>query len=125
MRRTVSKSKIVSSKRSPRHEGRAGALATIFAMAMRNIVKLAACFIADPAAQTTSVKNVCRHLKILRPAHLLFQIKRARAEIDDAMVPFENFGAQQPGHRRRTFQQPAVNHSLQIDYAHLSANDID
>ena len=32
-------------------------------MAMRDVARLAACFIADPAAQATSVKNVCRHLK--------------------------------------------------------------
>jgi hypothetical protein len=31
---------------------------------------------------------------------LPLQIKRARAEIDDAMMPVENFGAEQPGDRR-------------------------
>lgn len=73
-------------------------------MAMRDIVRLPAGFIANPAAQTTSVNTVCCHLKMPRPAPLLLQIKRARAEIDNAMVPVKNFGAQQPGDRRRTVQ---------------------
>ena len=90
---------------------------------MRNITRLGACFIADCAAQTTSVSNVCSHLKCPgalyfcftvsssatlskpltykacnpgRPGgpSLPFQIKRTRTEIDNAVMPIEDFRAE-------------------------------
>ncbi len=61
MRCAVSQSKIVSSEGGPGHEGRATALATVGAMAVGDVIRLAGRFIADCAAQTTSENNACRH----------------------------------------------------------------
>src|SRR6266545_2258141 len=56
---------------------------------------------------------------------LLSQVKRPRAEVDDAMVPSQCFCTEQPGDRRRSFQQSVVNESFQIYHTHIFAHDID
>ena len=59
------------------------------------------------------------------PCDSLSQIKRPRAEVDDAMVPSQCFCAEQPGDRRRSFQQSIVNESFQVYHADVFAHDID
>jgi hypothetical protein len=60
---SFSKLKIVPAKRSPGYEGRSGTLATIFAMAMSDVVGLADSFVSHSAAQTTAANYVslCLH----------------------------------------------------------------
>ena len=59
------------------------------------------------------------------PYDSLSQIKRPGAEVDDAVVPSQRFRTEQPGNRRRSFQQSVVNKSFQVYHAHLLAGDID
>ena len=59
------------------------------------------------------------------PRDSLSQIKRPRAEVDDAMVPSQCFCAEQPGDRRRSVQQSIVNESFKVYHAHVLAHDID
>src|SRR6266480_975552 len=56
---------------------------------------------------------------------LLSQVKRPRAEVDDSMMPTQRFCTEQPGHRRRSFQQSIVNESFKIYHAYVFAHDID
>jgi hypothetical protein len=56
-----SESKIAPPEGGPAHEGRATALATVGAMAVGDVIRLAGRFIADCAAQTTCVNNACHH----------------------------------------------------------------
>jgi hypothetical protein len=52
------KLKIASLKRSPGHKWRTGALATIFAMTMSDIVELADAFVSHGTAQTTAANRL-------------------------------------------------------------------
>ena len=62
----------------------------------------------------------------VRPTELLpLQIKCARAEIDDAVVRAQDFGAEQAGDGRRSVQKTAVNQTFQIDHADVLAQNID
>jgi len=62
----------------------------------------------------------------VRPTELLpFQIKCARAEIDDAVVRAQDFGAEQAGDGRRSVQETAVNQTFQIDHPDVLAQNID
>jgi hypothetical protein len=56
-RRTFRKLKIVPPKRSPCHKRRSGTLATIFAMAMRDVVGLTDAFVSNGAAQATAANG--------------------------------------------------------------------
>src|SRR5262245_38952164 len=55
----------------------------------------------------------------------LSQIQRPWAAVDDAMLPSERFCTEQPGDRRRSFQQTIMNESFQVYHAHLLAGDVD
>ena len=50
--------KIVPPKRSPGRKWRAGALATIFAMAMRDVVRLTDAFVSNSTAQATAANGL-------------------------------------------------------------------
>jgi hypothetical protein len=52
------KLKFVAPKRSPGHERRAGAFATIFAMTMSDVVGLAIAFVSHSTAEATAANNV-------------------------------------------------------------------
>jgi hypothetical protein len=52
------KLKIVPPKRSPCYDGRTGTLATIFAMAMSDVVGLAGALVSHSTAQTTAANHV-------------------------------------------------------------------
>jgi hypothetical protein len=54
---TFGELKIVPPKRSPRRKRRAGALATIFAMAMRDVVGITDAFVSNGAAQATAAND--------------------------------------------------------------------
>ena len=54
----------------------------------------------------------------------LSQVKRPRAEVDDAMVPSQRFCTEQPGDRRRSFQQSVVNESFKVYHSHVLTHDI-
>src|SRR5436190_22033533 len=56
---SLGKLKIFPMKRSPGHKWRASALATIFAMAVTDIVDLAAPLISHSAAQATTANRLC------------------------------------------------------------------
>ena len=56
-RLTFSELKIVSPKRSPCRKRRTGTLATIFAMAMRDVVGLSDAFVSNGAAQATAANG--------------------------------------------------------------------
>src|SRR3989442_15764823 len=58
----------------------------------------------------------------VRPTELLpLQIKCARAEIDDAVVRAQDFGAEQAGDGRGSLQESAVNQTFEIDHADVLA----
>jgi len=50
--------KIASPKPSPGHERGAGALATIFAMTMSDVVRLADAFVSNSTAQATAANGI-------------------------------------------------------------------
>ena len=52
------KFKVVRPKRSPGHEGRAGTLATILAMAMSDVVRLVDAFVSNSTAQATAANGL-------------------------------------------------------------------
>ena len=54
----LGKLKIVPPKRSPGRKRRAGTLATIFAMAMRDVVGLTDAFVSNSAAQATAANGL-------------------------------------------------------------------
>jgi ferric-dicitrate binding protein FerR (iron transport regulator) len=54
----LGKLKIATSKRTPRRKWGAGTLATIFAMAMCDIVRLTDAFVSNSAAQTTAANGL-------------------------------------------------------------------
>ena len=56
-RLTFHELKIVSPKRSPRHKRRSGTLATIFAMAMRDVVGLTDTFVSNGGAHATAANG--------------------------------------------------------------------
>ena len=56
-RLTFSELKIVPPKRSPCRKRRSGVLATIFAMAMRDVVGLTDAFVSNGAAQATAANG--------------------------------------------------------------------
>ncbi len=57
-RLTFRELKIVPPKRSPCRKRRSGALATIFAMAMRDVVGFADAFVSNSAAQATAANGL-------------------------------------------------------------------
>src|SRR6267143_393690 len=87
-----------------------------------------------PAAKT----NACRILSTSRKQRFLdfvrndkasrrcslFQIERARTEVDNAMVAPQRFCAEQTGDGRGTFQQAVVNQSFEINDANVLAKNI-
>jgi hypothetical protein len=79
--RAVSEPKIVPTEGGPGHKRCAGALATIGAMAMRNVIRFASRFIADRSAQTTSVINVLCHVKCSLCFYLCFTVFFASSAI--------------------------------------------
>jgi len=57
----LGKLKIVPLKRSPGHKCGAATLATIFAMAMRDVVRLTDAFVSNSTAQATSANGLWIH----------------------------------------------------------------
>jgi hypothetical protein len=58
---SLGKFKVVRPKRSPGHKGRAGTLATIFAMAMSDVVRLIDAFVSNSTAQATAANGLWFH----------------------------------------------------------------
>src|SRR5438105_14237789 len=74
------------------------------------------CILIRPAQLTGLLKR--------RRADSVLQIKRTGPEVDNPVMASQDLGPEQSRHRLGTSKQIAMNETLEIDHAHVFADDI-